>query len=120
MRTQLNAIIGLTELLEQDIENKEKIKDYVEKIRLSDKQLLSLIDNFLDYTKKSYITEDGKDESCVDFQLKEYLESNLSIYKIVAEKEKKDFSINYDIIHNDLNGDTIKLYRIINNLISNS
>lgn len=120
MRTPLNAIIGLTELLEQDIENKEKIKDYVEKIRLSGKQLLSLIDNFLDYTKKSYISEDGKDESCVDFQLKEYLESNLSIYKIVAEKEKKDFSINYDIIHNDLNGDTTKLYRIINNLISNS
>ncbi len=120
MRTPLNAIVGLAELLEQDIEDKERVKDYIEKIKLSGEQLLSLIDNFLDYTKKSYITEDIKDNAHVDFQLKEYLESNLSIYKIVAAKEKKEFSTSYDITHNNLKGDTTKLYRIINNLISNS
>lgn len=120
MRTPLNAIVGLAELLEQDIDDKERIKDYIEKIKLSGNQLLSLIDNFLDYTKKSYITEDIKDNAQVDFQLKEYLESNLSIYKIVAAKEKKVFSTSYEITHNNLNGDTTKLYRIINNLISNS
>lgn len=120
MRTPLNAIVGLAELLEQDIDDRERVKDYIEKIRLSGQQLLSLIDNFLDYTKKSYITEDIKDNAHLDFQLKEYLESNLSIYKIVAAKEKKEFSTSYDITHNNLKGDTTKLYRIINNLISNS
>lgn len=120
MRTPLNAIIGLSELLEQDINNKDKVNDYVEKIKLSGQQLLSLIDNFLDYTKKTYNSEENKDNDIIDFQLKEYLDSILSIYNIVAQKEKKVFKVSYDITHNSLNGDTTKLYRIINNIVSNS
>lgn len=117
MRTPLNAIIGLTELLEEDIDDKSKALGYMEKIKVSSQQLLSLIDNFLDYAKKDYQDDDGEDNVC--FKLQEFIDSNLSIYKIVSEKDKKNFSVTYNITHNKIKGNATKLYRIINNIMSN-
>lgn len=117
MRTPLNAIIGLTELLEEDIDDKSKALGYMEKIKVSSQQLLSLIDNFLDYAKQDYQNDDNEDNVC--FKLKEFIESNLSIYKIVSEKDKKNFSVTYNITHNKIKGNATKLYRIINNIMSN-
>lgn len=117
MRTPLNAIIGLTELLEEDIDDKSKALGYMEKIKVSSQQLLSLIDNFLDYAKQDYQDDDGEDNVC--FKLQEFIDSNLSIYKIVSEKDKKNFSVTYNITHNKIKGNATKLYRIINNIMSN-
>ena len=89
----------------------------MEKIKVSSQQLLSLIDNFLDYAKQDYQDDDGEDNVC--FKLQEFIDSNLSIYKIVSEKDKKNFSITYNITHNKIKGNATKLYRIINNIMSN-
>ncbi len=116
MRTPLNAILGLTELIKTDFYNKERVLDYVDKIQLSGSQLLSLIDNFLDYTKETY----DAGSNSVEFNIEKYIETNLGIYYILAQKDNKKFELKWDISHKELLGDTSKLYRILNNLIMNS
>jgi signal transduction histidine kinase len=53
LRTPLNAIIGYVELMAMEMENRitERQRTYVSRIRSNQKQLLSLIDDVLSFTK---------------------------------------------------------------------
>ena len=51
MRTPLNAIIGLSDLAGQHIEDPEKVAQYLRKIHSSSRQLLSLINDILDMSR---------------------------------------------------------------------
>ena len=48
IRTPMNAIIGMTTLALRNIDNKEKVQDYLKKISISSHHLLSLINDILD------------------------------------------------------------------------
>ncbi|MDE7297928.1 MAG: hybrid sensor histidine kinase/response regulator, partial [Lachnospiraceae bacterium] len=56
VRTPLNAILGLTDLIQLHIDDPEKIKGYLDNIRLSGKQLLTIVNESLEVTR----TESGK------------------------------------------------------------
>ena len=56
IRTPMNAIIGFTDLAEQNIDDREKVEDYLSKIMLSSRHLLSLINDILDMSR----IENGK------------------------------------------------------------
>lgn len=56
IRTPMNAIIGFTELAEQNIDDRERVRDYLQKIMLSSQHLLSLINDILDMSR----IENGK------------------------------------------------------------
>ncbi len=56
IRTPMNAIIGFTNLSEQNIDDKVKLRDYLGKIMKSSKHLLSLINDILDMSR----IENGK------------------------------------------------------------
>lgn len=80
-------------------------------------QLITLIDNFLDYSKDEF---EHIDNEVVNFNLKEYLEDNIAIFKVIAKNDNKKFIFKYDAKHNDLKGNTAKLYKILTNLLGNS
>lgn len=117
MRTPLNAIIGLTDLVKYHIKDETKINDYMDKIKSAGNQLITLIDNFLDYSKNEF---EHIDNEVVTFNLKEYLEENVAIFKVIAKNDNKKFIFKYNAKHNNLKGNTAKLYRIITNLLGNS
>lgn len=117
MRTPLNAIIGLTDLVKYNIKDEIKINDYMDKIKSAGNQLITLIDNFLDYSKNEY---EKIDNEIVNFNLKEYLEENTAIFKVIAKNEDKKFIFKYNVKHNNIKGNTVKLYRIITNILGNS
>lgn len=56
IRTPLNAIIGFAYLAEQDIDDKELVYDSIQKISISGKHLLSMINKVLDVSR----TESGR------------------------------------------------------------
>lgn len=70
IRTPMNAIIGFTDLLEKHLDDKEKMLDYIDKIKTSNEFLLSLINNVLEVAR----IESGKErldesaENIHDFQ----------------------------------------------------
>lgn len=51
IRTPMNAIVGMTTLLQKDCGNEEKVKEYAKKIELSSKHLLGIINDVLDMNK---------------------------------------------------------------------
>lgn len=117
MRTPLNAIVGLTDLVKYHIHDETKINDYMDKIKSAGDQLITLIDIFLDYSKNEF---EHIDNEIVEFNLKEYLEETVETFNVVAKNEGKKFMFNCDINHTKLKGNTSKLYRIITNILGNS
>ncbi len=65
IRTPMNAILGFTELAWQGRDDPEKLKNYLEKLRISGDQLRLLIDDVLEMTKlnngKTVLTEERCD-----------------------------------------------------------
>lgn len=117
MRTPLNGIIGIAELMGHYINDPEKLSDYLEKIKISGNQLITLIDNFLETAKSESKTLETNIET---FSLNERIGEVVNIFTLIAQRDKKHFSAEIDIIHDHVRGDLNKLMHILNNILSNA
>lgn len=117
MRTPLNVIIGMAELgLREDCSH-EKIVDYLQKISVSSKQLLTLINDILEMSR----LEQGKiDLETKTFNLSEAFETCVSPFEIQAKEEGKRFEVEIDVSSPMVCGDPSRLTQILNNLVSNA
>lgn len=117
IRTPLNAVIGMTHLLLQEDPNPEQVEN-LGILKFSGENLLSLINDILDYSK----IESGKIEfEQIDFNLAE-LVNNIKQGQILHAEEKGIYlkaRIDSDIPQVVV-GDPVRLTQILNNLISNA
>ncbi len=117
LRTPLNGIIGMTNLAIQDNEN-PKISDYLDKIQFSSKNLLTIINNILDFSKM----EAGK------LELEHHIFSPGEVCKNTVEDyrehaKSKGISLKYFIDANTpsaLLGDSLRFSQILLHLIKNA
>ena len=117
MRTPLNGIIGLTEIISRNIEDSEKVRESVKKIESLGNQLLGLINDILEMSKM----EQGKLEiKNSNFHLKRNLEELASIFQIQADNSGKQFICSIQIEHGEVEGDWGRIQQILNNLLSNA
>ena len=117
MRTPLNAIIGFSQLAQNSQGDCCKMRDYMQKIEFSGKQLLALINDILEPSKM----EAGKNAlNNKRFNLKQYVEESAGIFRTQAEHQGKHFSVELDIRNEEVVGDEFKIGQILNNLLSNS
>lgn len=116
MRTPLNVIIGMSELAEKHVEDTEKVTDYLQKINMSSRQLLGLINDILEMSR----LEQGIKLDSGDFNLRESVEEALNVFRIQAKEQHKKFMSTCDITHEQVRGDVLRLNQIINNLLSNA
>lgn len=118
IRTPLNAILGYTELAIEDIDNKDAVKDYLNKIDQSGNHLLELINSILELNR----IETGHMVLC---------ENECSLTDIAAELENifeneiKDKGLLYisdlsEVENPDIYGDHLKIKEILINLLSNA
>ena len=117
MRTPLNGIIGLTEVAKKHVEEPEQIRDYLEKITVSGRQLLGLINDILDMSR----LEQGKvvlDDR--QFDLKDCIEECAAPFRVQAGEEGKDFRVTCRVESPVVLGDPFRLSQIMNNLLSNA
>lgn len=117
MRTPLNAIIGLSELVQQNLRDPKKISGYMDKISLSSRQLLGLINDILDMSRM----EQGK--VALDYQhfnIRECVEDCAGAFRLQAEAEQKDFRVSFDLEDEEVLGDPFRISQILNNLLSNA
>lgn len=105
IRTPLNAILGLTDLIKTNINNPEKITDYIGKIKNSGKQLLDIVNEALEVTR----IESGKavlsETECHLVDLLAEVEKAVlpqmnakSIYFSIDKSKVTHFSVMVDII----------------------
>lgn len=117
IRTPMNAIMGFTELMRKNIDNKAKLLDYLDKIDSSNKFLLSLINNVLDMAR----IESGKeslDETTVDSE--EFCHSLFDLFSSQMQEKDVTFVHKLDIKSKRIIGDPTKLRQIVVNVLSNA
>ncbi len=118
IRTPMNAIIGLTRIADDNIDDPLRVKQCLTRIMTSSRHLLSLINDVLDMNKiesgKTTLTEER-------FSLPDLLSELITIvHPQSAEKHLHADVIINDIHHEQLLGDSMRLRQILLNLISNA
>ena len=118
IRTPMNAIIGITALIEHDVDNAAKVKEYAKKIEISSQHLLGLINDVLDMSK----IESGKTTlNFVDFSISEILRRIEILFRPQTDTKNQTLLITKEHIHHEwLNGDSVRLMQVFNNLMSNA
>lgn len=118
IRTPMNGIVGMSTIAMQNIDNTDKIKDCLEKVIMSSKHLLALINDVLDMSK----IESGKVElrhECFNFRA--FLQDFENLYG----EQAKSKGISYEtVLASDLEvqiiGDSLRLNQVLSNLLSNA
>ena len=118
IRTPMNAIVGMTTLLQKDCGNEEKVKEYAKKIEVSSKHLLGIINDVLDMNK----IESGKTTlNYTDFSILEFLEQINTIFRPQMDEKSQSFEIHVEnISHEWVHADSVHLMQIFSNLLSNA
>ena len=117
IRTPLNAIIGVTHLLElehPELANNDRLK----MLKFGSNNLLSLINDILDFQK----IEAGHLEIVHEnVNLKELSENIMATWRTVEHGESLNIELDYsDDLNSNYFCDSIRLTQILNNLISNA
>lgn len=118
IRTPLNAIIGITTLIEHEAESPEKVREYTKKITASGKHLLGIINEVLDMSK----IESGKTVLYnAEFSIKDVIEQLDIMFRPQTDDKNQRLVMSLENIQHDmLVGDGVRLLQIMNNIISNS
>ncbi|MDE7248124.1 MAG: response regulator, partial [Lachnospiraceae bacterium] len=118
LRTPMNAILGMTSIAAMHIDEKERVLDALEKITVSGKHLLGLINEVLDMSRiesgKVSLTENA-------FNLSDTIESLMTVFR--TQMDAKGLMLNAGIAklqHENVIGDEQHLQQIFMNIMGNA
>ena len=119
IRTPMNAILGYTHLMEDELKGKElpETLDHLKKLQQSGNLLLSILNNVLDMAR----IESGKMEIDENYsQIKEILQTLLEIFDDEAKKKNIAFHYAMNVEHEHVLMDITKVKEIFANILSNA
>lgn len=118
IRTPMNGIIGMTAIAKANLDNPEKVSDSLDKISVSSKHLLNLINDILDMSK----IESGEialNEEIVDLSV--LMSDLVTLNKPLADAKNHHLIMRVlGIEHEKVIGDPLRIQQLLTNLISNS
>lgn len=117
IRTPMNAIIGFSGLLEQNLDNKEKAKGYLKKIQVSSNLLLKIINQVLEMARIESGTATLNLEPC---NLSELFHSVNFVFESDVKKKGLHFQVDSKVQHHYAFCDITKLQQIYLNIVSNA
>lgn len=117
IRTPLNAVIGMSHLLMQDNPRKDQLQG-LNIIRFSGENLLSIVNDILDFNK----IEAGKIElEEISFDLEELVNNIKQAHSYKADEKNVAIKLLYDSdLPKGVIGDPARLSQVVNNLLSNA
>ena len=117
IRTPMNAIIGMTNIAMNSISDEEKTMDCLNKIDISTKYLLSLINDILDMSR----IESGKMTICNEkFNLKKMIEELDVLIRPQTETKGLQFVVEANYHTPFLIGDELRISQVLINLLGNA
>ena len=117
IRTPMNAILGLNEMVLRDSHD-DVIVEYAENIKTAGNTLLGIINDILDFSK---IEAGRMDIINVDYSFVSLLNDLVNMVRKKAEDKGLAFNMNIDRdIPSVLNGDEIRIKQVIINILSNA
>jgi len=118
IRTPMNAIVGITSLMEHEAGISDKLHDYIEKVQLSSRHLLGLINDILDMSRIES-NEVKLNEEHVSFA--EQIGQIDSMIRAQTNEHHQNFHIRVNqVVHEYLICDGVRLRQIFLNLLSNA
>ena len=118
IRTPMNAIVGLTSIARNHLDDRSRVDDALKKISLSSKQLLGLINDVLYMSK----IESGKMTLVYEeLSLRETLETICDIVRPQVKQNGQHFDvITHDVISEEVYCDGVRLNQVLLNFLSNA
>lgn len=118
IRTPMNAIIGLTTIAKKNLDDKESVRENLQKITLASNHLLTLINDILDISK----VESGKlNLSPQTFSIVETVENLVNISQPMIKEKKIEFHFHISRMEKEyLYADQLRLNQIYINILSNA
>ena len=117
IRTPMNAIVGLTALMENELDEPEKLADHLGKLKSSGQLLLDIINNILDMSR----IESGKTTLTIEpMDLSHQLDQLNTMIFSQANVKKQTFTVSTHIQHKNLLADPTRLNQVLMNILSNA
>lgn len=118
IRTPMNAIMGFTDIVSQHIDEPDKIKYGLEKIKLSGNFLLELVNEVLDISKieNGQMKINPKEINICEL----FDEFPPSLEQIQLGKNLDIYCIKHDIIYPEIFADPLRIRQIYTNILSNA
>lgn len=118
IRTPMNAIIGMTAIAGAHIDQKERVLDCLNKITISSRHLLGLINEILDMSR----IERGKMTLAEEeFNFPDLIDNLVTMIKPDIVKHKHDFDVRIlNIEHEAVCGDSLRIQQVFTNIMSNA
>ena len=118
IRTPMNAIVGIAQLMQSELHDPEKMADHIEKLQASSQHLLNIINDVLDMSR----IESGKTVlHTKPMNLAEELNQIESIIRPQTAQSSQTFDIVTDgVRHEQLLGDATRLRQVLLNILSNA
>lgn len=118
IRTPMNAIVGMTALARAKLNDTQCTIDYLNKIDMSSRVLLNLINDILDM---SAIESEKLKLADNPFDFKELINSITTLYYSQCKAKNIDFKVELaDVTEEVLIGDSLRVNQILLNLLSNA
>ena len=118
IRTPMNAIVGITDLMAHEGDTSDKMHTYIEKVLMSSRHLLSLVNDVLDMSKIES-SEVALNQDSIS--LAEQVGQVDSIIRSQTNERGQSFRIRvHEVAHEYLIGDGVRLRQIFLNLLSNA
>lgn len=118
IRTPMNAIIGFTTIAVSHIDNKDQVRDCLQKVLSSSNHLLSLINDILDMSRIESGKVQIKEQDC---NISELMHNLVNIIQPqVKAKQLELFIDTFEIVNEDVIADALKLNQVFINLLSNA
>ena len=117
IRTPMNAIIGITTLMKNELHQPEKLAEHLGKLETSGQLLLGIINNILDMSR----IESGKTTLNVEkMNLPQQIRQLDSIIRQQAGQRRQTFTVNTHLQHENVLADPNRLNRVLMNILSNA
>lgn len=118
IRTPMNAIIGFATIAFTHIDNKDQVKDCLQKVLSSSNHLLSLINDILDMSRIESGKVQIKEQEC---NISEIMHNLVNIIQPqVKAKQLELFIDTFEVANEDVIADALKLNQVFINLLSNA
>ena len=118
IRTPMNAIIGFATIAASHIDNKDQVKDCLQKVLASSNHLLSLINDILDMSRIESGKVQIKEQECNISELTHNLVN--IIQPQVKAKQLELFIDTFNVSNEEIIADPLKLSQVFVNLLSNA
>ena len=117
IRTPMNAIIGITTLMKNELHQPEKLAEHLGKLESSGQLLLDIINNILDMSR----IESGKTTLNVEkMNLPQQIRQLDSIIRQQAGQSRQTFTVSTHLQHENVLADPNRLNQVLMNILSNA